>query len=310
MTSLHKFFLRALFALAIVSISWIGSVARVHAQAEENTETARGVALGTGVRASAASTSALSLNVANLVITRLYHLEGTTSYEPAVGRFSFGSAVVDSASSRIAAGLSFRGLVGGGDDIYGGIDFRGGLALPISEALSLGVGLRYFNFSNAMGTVARGFTLDLAARATLAPNLHVAALATSIIDHETQLAPARVGGSMSYMIADTLTLGMDVMFNVTRNTPGAPFLIGGGLEWLSGAAIPVRVGYAYDELSRGHFVTGGLGYVDQRMGVDLSLRQQVSGETSNATYLLLSVRYFVEVPSLGAGVEGSGDGEL
>ncbi|MBK8171507.1 MAG: hypothetical protein IPK60_14335 [Sandaracinaceae bacterium] len=267
------------------------------AQVEETTLSARAVALGTGVRASAASTSALAQNPANLSLTRVYHLEGTTTYEPGVGRFAFGTAIVDSSSSRLGAGLSFRGLVGGDDTAYGGLDFRGGLSLPVSDALGIGVSVRYVSLPGVMpdGTqvnYAKGLTMDAALRATLIPNLHVAVLGSNLIDRHSALVPVRVGGSASYTIADTLTLGLDAMFNLSQNVPGAPLLIGAGVEWLSGNAVPIRVGYAYDELTRTHYFTGGLGYIDQSVGIDLSIRQALSGE--NATYLMLGIRYFYD----------------
>lgn len=275
----------------------VGFATSASAQSEEATHSGRSVALGTGVRASAASTSALAQNPANLPLTPVYHLESTTAYEPGLGRFAIGGAIVDSALSRIAAGLSFRGLVGGGDNDYGGVDMRAGLAMPVSPSLSIGASLRYVSLPLTLpdGTVAnlgKGFTMDASMRVTLLPGLHLAVLGSNLVDRHSALLPVRFGGSVSYTLVDTLTIGADLLFNVSSNLPGAPVLVGGGIEWLSASAVPIRFGYAYDELSHTHYLSGGLGYIDQRVGVDLSLRQALTGE--NATYLLLGVRYFYD----------------
>lgn len=287
--------LRSALLLAVLSL--VGSSSVAFAQAEEMTHSGRSVALGTGVRASAASTSALAQNPANLPLTPVYHLESTTAYEPSLGRFAFGGAIVDSALSRIAAGLSFRGLVGGGDQAYGGVDVRGGLAMPVSPSLSIGASLRYMSLPATLAdgssvNVGKGFSMDASMRVTLLPGLHIAVLGSNLIDRHSALVPVRFGGSISYTLLDTLTLGFDALFNLSSNLPGAPVLLGGGVEWLSANSVPVRVGYAYDELTNTHFLSGGIGYIDQRVGIDFSLRQALSGE--NATYLLLGVRYFYD----------------
>lgn len=297
MKSMMRTHFRLLGALLLAALLHTFTPAAAFAQAEETSLAGRNVALGTGVRASAASTAALAQNPANLALTHLYHLEATTTYEPGVGRFGFGTAIVDSSSNRLAAGLSFRGFAGGDDTAYGGIDLRGALAMPVSESLGIGISARYVSLPGMLpdgtqGNYGKGFTLDAAMRATLIPGLHVAVLGTNLIDRHSPLLPVRVGGSASYTLADTLTLGVDMMFNLSQNVAGAPLLVGGGIEWLSGNAVPIRVGYAYDALTQTNYITGGLGYIDQRVGVDLSLRQALSGE--NATYLMLGVRYFYD----------------
>src|SRR5262249_32977134 len=73
-----------------------------------NDETARGLALGTGSRASALSTSALAYNPAALALGRLYHVEGSVDYIPQVHAVALGGAVVDSVTSKLGAGVGLR----------------------------------------------------------------------------------------------------------------------------------------------------------------------------------------------------------
>jgi hypothetical protein len=295
-TSAHA--ARALpFALSLALV-WSAAAAAGAQDRPDTTDTARGVAMGTGSRASAAGTSALAYNAANLALARLYHVESGLAYDPRAGRFGLVAAIVDSTTSAVAAGLSFRGIVGGDEAGFSGYDGRLALGFALSEAVSLGVTGRYLSVDRVgqhpEGTsrrLARGFTLDASLRITPLPGLHLAALATNVLDLESPIAPLQVGGAASYTFGGALTVAADVLVDLSRGVGGAPLTVGGGVEWLTGGHVPLRVGYAWDELRRLHMITGGLGYVDQKVGLDVSLRQDVSG--GRDTQLFASFRYFV-----------------
>ena len=104
---------------------------------EARIESTRGMAMGTGARASAASTQAQADNPANLVLGGMYHLESFAQYQPQLRAFGWGGAVVDSMTSKLAAGASARGLFGGnsaGDNQ--GWDVKVGLGIPFLDMLS------------------------------------------------------------------------------------------------------------------------------------------------------------------------------
>ena len=102
--------------------------------------TARGLALGTGLRASAISTSALAYSPAALALGNLYHIEANIDYISALNTVALGAAAVDSSTSKLGAGISLRGFLSGDDGYntdagydYDGIDGRVGLALALSR---------------------------------------------------------------------------------------------------------------------------------------------------------------------------------
>lgn len=293
---------RTALASVALALAVVGLPALVSAQtfdAADTTESARGLAMGTGVRASAAGTSALAYNPANLSLARLYHLETGIAYDPGAGRFGLIAGIVDSTTETVAAGLSFRALLGDGDGGYGGYDGRASLGMALGEAVSIGLSGRYLQYTRTgqlpagitSDRIARGFTLDAALRVSPAEGFHIVALGVNLIDLESALAPVQVGGSASYTIGGVFTLGFDILANLSKGVDGAPLLAGGGLEWLSGGHVPLRVGYIFDELRATHVFTAGLGYVDQKVGIDLAMRQDVAGQ--NDTLLMASFRYFV-----------------
>lgn len=268
----------------------------------EGYETTRGLALGLGARASAASTSALQYNAAGLTIGRLYHIESVVGYEPGTTRFSVGASLIDSYSSPIAMGVSYRYILGNGQYGHGGMEGRVALAVPIGDAFAIGATGRYVSFwregqpeGDTRGPFAEGVTMDASIRVSPLAGLHIAALGYNLIDHGTPLLPRHVGGSASYTIDSTVTIAFDGLADLSTfyNPDGSlrpEAVFGGALEvFVSG--IPIRAGYSFDTGRDIHYITAGLGYVTDEFGVDVSWRQQIVGDDD--TWLLASVRYFV-----------------
>jgi hypothetical protein len=259
-----------------------------------NSDSARGVALGTGVRATAISTSALAYNPAAMAVGRLYHIEGAVDYMPDRHTVALGGAVVDSSTSRLSAGLSLRGFVSG-DDGIGGIDGRIALALPFSEAVSLGIAGRYLSAKHTnkaldIGRPAKGFSLDASLRVAPIPTVQLYAGGYNLIDYDSAYAPLMVGGGAGVGIGSVAVVGADVLVDLSSfRTAGV--IAGGGIELLAGQAVPIRAGYSYDTKREQHAFSVGLGYTDAAVGLDISLRQDMGG--AGDTRLMGAFRFFM-----------------
>jgi len=295
-----------LLAPLLCLVGLVPSVA--HAQAAglvppaEDFDTARGMAMGSGARASAASTSALEMNPANLALSRIYHIETAVGYRPQVTNFSFGGSLVDSFSSPVAMGVSYRYILGNGHDGHAGMDGRIGLAVPIGEAFSIGVSGRYVSFTregqspdDTRGPYAEGVTMDAGLRVTPLPGFHIAAVGQNLIDFGSPLVPRLVGGGLSYTIDNMFTIAADGMadlstFHYADASLRPEALFGLGLELFTGE-VPIRAGYQYDTGRGVHYVTAGLGYVNASFAIELSYRQQLVNQ--EGSWLMLSFRYFI-----------------
>ncbi len=269
----------------------------------EDFETTRGMGMGLGVRASAASTAALEYNPANLALARIYHVETFAGYRPQSTRFEFGGALVDSFSSPVAMGVSYRYILGNGRDGHAGMDGRVAVAVPIGDAFSIGVAGRYVSFTregqrpdgDTRGPYAEGITMDVGLRVTPVAGLHIAAIGQNLIDFGSPLVPRLVGGSLSYTVDNTFTIGVDGLsdlstFHNVDATLRPEALFGIGAELFTGE-VPIRLGYYYDTGRGLHVLSAGLGYVNSSFGIELSYRQQFIGATDS--WLLLSFRYFI-----------------
>ena len=274
-------------------------------------ESPRGLALGSGARSTAASTHAQADNPANLSLGSLYQVESFLAYDPTFKRFGWGGSVVDSMTSRVAAGASMRTLFGDNDAGKNeGWEARLGLAYPIIEQLSIGLAMRYANFKIADPRAVperepvegeepdrhfrlKGFTMDAAVTLRPIPGLSLSGLAYNIVDRKSLLAPMMVGGSAGFSAAG-LTIGGDMLFdlNTHKQFDGTKMLVGGGLEYLAGGALPLRIGYRYDAARGQSAMTGGIGFVDARFGLLVSLRQTI--RTASETSLFFAAQYFIQ----------------
>ena len=263
-----------------------------------HSDTARGIALGTGLRASAVSTSALAYNPAALVLGKLYHIEGSVDYMSSYSGVALGAGIVDSSTSRVGAGIAFRGFVSG-DEGISGIDGRAGLAFPFADAVSIGIGGRYLSLDyDALdedgeaieNEIVEGFTMDASVRIQPAPVVSLALVAANFINLDSAAAPVLLGGGAAFAIADVASVGADLLFDVST-FDSAALIFGAGVEFLVAQIAPIRLGYSFDAERELHTLSGGAGYTDRSVGFDLSIQQQLSLEKD--TRVIGAFRYYV-----------------
>src|SRR5262249_8343274 len=128
-------------------------------------------------------------------------------------------------------------------------------------------------------------------RVTLSQQFHVAVLGYNLIDRHSPITPVLVGGSASFGLGTSLTVGGDVFadlstFNDTK------LLAGGGIEYLVGGSFPLRLGYRQDTGRDIGSLSGGLGYVNEHVGIDFAIRKDLSGD--DELKLLFGLRYQIQ----------------
>lgn len=267
-------------------------------------ETARGLALGTGLRASSVSTSALAYSPGALSLGNLYHIEANLDYLAALNTVALGAAAVDSSTSKVGAGIALRGFLSGDEGYstdagydYDGLDGHVGIALSLSDKFSIGVGARYIDLASERDDpdapereLAQGFTMDAGMRIMPVNGLQLDFAALNFIDLDSAFVPVTLATGVAISAAEALSIGADVLLDMsTFDDPQVT--VGGGIEYLGGNAVPIRAGYSFDVVRELHAVSAGIGYTDQRVGVDVGLRQEVSG--GDDTRVMASVRYHV-----------------
>lgn len=268
----------------------------------------RALAVGGAANAVGTSTTSLFYNPANLPLARVYHFEALAAVSPEARRQTYGGAIVDSMTNRLAGG------VGGSWSILdpdgqrrSWTDIRLGLGLPLGERVSIGIGGRYLRLDNAVsrgplgaslasdGTredpVLNALTFD--AGLTILPfgGLRLAAVGHNLTNPGTALAPTTVTGAIGWK-SDDFSIEGDVLVDFTT-WKGSKIRAMGGGEYLIADHFPLRAGYRYDDGMGTHAISAGVGYVDRRFSVELSGSRDIVA-THPGTLISLGLRYFYD----------------
>jgi len=195
------------------------------------------------------STSAIFANPANLSLYRVYHLEGLAAFSPEARRQSYGGAVVDSSTSRVAGGFGGTWSQMDPDGIKRQwTDLRLTLAYPLGDRFHIGATGRYlraqqgtqrgpFGASPASdGTpndpLTNQFTFDAGIAIAVTDQLRVAVSGRNLTAPGTGLMPTAIAGGIGWSnqtvtaeantLVDFTTFGSArarAMARCKRNTP-------------------------------------------------------------------------------------------
>jgi hypothetical protein len=153
-----------------------------------------------------------------------------------------------------------------------------------------------------LGSPGNVVSFDIGATLRLISELRIGVVGQNLWAHGVDM-PTRLGIGLSYKVSEQLIFAADGVIDFTGSAScvaismqnglcidtkaNTSFRIGGGLEYVAAAKVPLRVGYMYDSYLNAHHVSGGLGYVDTAngYGIDLSLRQQVSAGTETVALI-------------------------
>lgn len=269
---------------------------------------ARGLAMGGAHYALGTSTSAVYGNPANLPLARVYHLEGLASLSPDARRQSFGGAIADSSTSRLAGGLSANWNMLDPDRVRRSwTDVRLALAFPIADAISVGATGRYLRVTQATqqgpfgaslvsdGTKGEplfsALTFDAGVTVAPAAGLRIAAVGKNLTNPGTALAPTSVGGGVGYTSTAFAVEADGLADFTTWSQTAGRFMFGGEIFLID--RVPLRAGYRLDTGQKTQSLSVGAGYVDRRWSVELGGRRDIVAEHPS-TLLTLSLRYFYD----------------
>jgi hypothetical protein len=279
----------------------------------------RALAFGGAQVALGTSTTALYQNPANLPLARVYHFEALAAVSPEGRRQSYGGAVVDSSTSKLAGGLAGTWNLQDPDGINRTwTDFRLVLGYPLGDRFAVGATGRYLRTSQDVsrgpfgasyasdGTpgspVLNTFTFDLGATLVPVDGFKIGVVGHNLTNPGGGLAPTTVQGGMGYG-SEIFSLEADVLGDFsTYNVARARAMFGG--ELFLGGHVPIRLGYRYDDGTKTHALSGGLGYVDKSWSFEVSGRHDLAGDHP-ATMIVAAVRFFYNPEGGGGGIDTS-----
>ena len=282
-------------------------------------ETTRSGAMGGALRALGSGTSALFLNPAAMTTTRVYHIEAQAQLSPEAGRQIYGGNVVDSVTGRLAGAASFSGgFVDPNATHRSLIDVRAGLAFPVSDRFSIGLGGRWLKLNqesvtapftvdgisgglgDPAGSRASRFsfvnqlTFDVGVTAKLGDHVYLAAVGQNLTYPNNGLLPTTVGGGLGFA-NQNLSVEADGIADLSSwGKPTARVMVGG--EYLVADHVPIRVGYRFDQGASLHTLSAGLGYVSPEFSIEGTVKRSLS--QPGVTTMIFSVAYFLESSGL------------
>jgi len=279
----------------------------------------RAIAFAGAQTALGTSTTAIYQNPANLALARVYHFEGFAAVTPEARRQTYGGAVVDSSTSKLAGGLAGSWNLQDPDGINRTwTDFRLSLAYAVGDRLAVGATGRYLRVdqsssygplsysqdyaSGGGGPILNNFTFDLGATVTPFEGLRLGVAGHNLTNPGNSLAPTTVQGGIGYGM-ELFSVEADAMADFTTwgATRGRYML--GGEAFLAGH-VPLRLGYRYDDGSKTHGLAAGLGYVEKAWSIEVGARHDVAGDNP-ATVVVLSFRFFYNPEGDGGSLDTS-----
>lgn len=280
-------------------------------------ETTRSLGMGGALRALGNGTSAIYLNPAAMVETRVYHLEAFAQITPETGRQVYGGTVVDSVTGRLAGSISVVGALMDPDGLdRSAIDVRLGLAYPISERFFIGLGGRYAKITQSgigpLGdskvsgglkdpeggryAIVNTVTFDAGLIVKPTDSVYLAAVGQNLTYPNNGLLPTTVGGGIGYG-NENLSLEADGLADLNSwGKPKARLMVGG--EYLLINHIPLRLGYRFDQGANLHTLSTGLGYIGNEFSIEASVKRILADQTRGSTTMVFSVAYFFESSGL------------
>jgi len=254
------------------------------------------------------STTAVFLNPANLPLYRVYHIEGIAAFSPEARRQSYGGAVVDSSTSRLAGGFGGTWTAMDPDGIRRRwADLRLALAYPLGDRFSIGLTGRYLrvNQSTAAGPLGASlasdgtkdeplfgqFTFDAGIGVGITEQFRLALSGRNLTAPGTSLAPVGVAGGIGWS-NQTVSVEADTLVDFTTfGSARSRFMLGG--EVLLADRFPLRGGYRYDAGMKTHSLGLGAGYVERRFSVEIGARRDIVGDHP-ATIFGVGLRIFID----------------
>ncbi|MCB9557421.1 MAG: hypothetical protein H6707_15040 [Deltaproteobacteria bacterium] len=278
------------------------------AYAERQMLGARAVALGGALRASAAGTAGPILNPAAMSLTRTYVMGAIYQYRGADGAHQLHFSIVDSLTSRIAAGIFYgysRARPQQTLSVQPALPFtetfathEAGLSLsaPLGEMLMIGVTGKYLRHRSSLpegvqleATSINTGTVDVGGVFRLA-KFRLAVVGKNLVAIDDPAFARTLGLGLAVDLGKLL-LGFDSALDFS-SADRVKASYHGGAEIFLARAYAIRLGVEHDTLyERSHISFGGA-LIGPKIGLECGIRQTVAGgvETQVATALKLYMR--------------------
>ncbi len=263
-----------------VQLAALAAVAPASAQEgrPEFFEGAKALSIAGANRALGTSNDAIYLNPAAMVFTEVYSIEAGYQDDFHGQTRTFSSSVMDTQAGPVSAGMGYIYSERHLDNKRKLVIHRGDLALAarVHEQISVGVTARYQDTSESVdGNDVDGggynmFNLDAGVAWQSDFGLSIGLAAYNLTNSDRPEFPIAWGAGIGFGY-EWFMIEADIRYNAQKGRPR----FSGGAGVVIYDMIPVRAGVSYDRLDESVNVTAGIGYVHERVGLDITWKQRV-----------------------------------
>ncbi len=249
------------------------------------------ISMGEAMRADARGATSITLNPAGLSLNQQLVFAGSYGFRPTDHASLVSAAACDSTVA--IPGCFHYNYFTAEPEIAGNSMNRSAhqFGISASRALTqnilLGVNSKYFRYKSdlPMEENVNGFAFDFGLILRLGSVISLGGVGYNLLTTEdTPQYPRAVGGGVALKPVDALSLVFDARWNLDteiEEMKGPRF--GGGAEYFFSSkdrqsGFPIRAGVLRDDGTEVTYMTAGTGYVTTRVGIDLGVRREMSGE--------------------------------
>lgn len=250
-------------------------------------EGARLLSLAEAQRALTTGNDSIYLNPAGMALANAYSVELGALDDLSDGDRRFNISISDSHDKPVAGGIAytFRDFEIGaeGDETRRGTlhRFDASLAARITDHAALGVTARYMTSSETLGDESiedsgfNAFTLDAGLQWQSPQGFALGLTAYNLTNSDRRELPISWGAGAGFK-QEVFSIEADIRYNAQIGK--ARYSAGGTL--VIAQIIPIRLGASYDLATESSAISGGLGYMTARFGIDAGYRQRLSGDVA------------------------------
>ncbi|MBK8012702.1 MAG: hypothetical protein IPK13_15225 [Deltaproteobacteria bacterium] len=261
---------------------------------------ARLIGLADAQRALGTGNDAIYSNPAGMALGRAYTLELGYLDDLRGSDRRFNASIVDSQAGPISGGIAYTHLSArpaeqtAGDERLGGHRFDIAMAAPLSDSAAIGTTIRYLSYGRSLGDEKleggfSGLTFDTGLQWRLGRGLALGLAAYNLTKSKRRELPLSWGAGLGFELED-----FSIESDVRYNTQIGKARFSGGAGYAIGGLLPVRAGVSYDRADGAILVSGGLGFIYERVSADVAYRQRVnkgsSAEDADERILSVAIR--------------------
>lgn len=249
----------------------------------------RVISVGEVGRADSRGAESTTLNPAGLALTRQVVFEGSYGYRPGDGASLINASACDS-TVPVSGCFYYRYFEASpevGDNTFerSAHEFGSSLARALTQNILIGLNMRYFSYNDQVSADGdtSGFTFDAGAIVRPASIVQVGVVGYNLMPKDSAQYPTAIGAGLSLRPGSSLGIGVDGLWDLDDDAElGTTGRYGVGAEYFLAAkdqqsGYPLRVGGIYDKPLESSYVTGGIGFLNAKVGLDIGFRKQVDG---------------------------------